>query len=185
MLPLLSALCLICCKRDKEAEFRQALNTAPVLYTAEAKAKVFVESTDEPSSLMRHFGQRTIIIPVSANVKAGIDISEIKAVRAEGNTVYITLPEPFIEIESTHIDYGGIASSVTGMRDNFTESEITALAAEGRDKIVEKLPELGLVEPAILQAEQSIRSIASSLGLEVVFDVKTDYTPKELKELLR
>jgi len=182
---ILCMLLLSSCHSNREMEVRQALDSTPMLYTAEATAKVFVESSDSPESLRRYFGERTIIIPVSANVKAGINLREIEDIRIKGKTLYVTLPDPVIEIESTKVDHAGIASSITGIRDSFSEAEIAELSKMGRDKIEDKLPELGLVEPAITQAEETIRGIASQLGLEVVFDVKTQYTPLELKNLVR
>lgn len=185
LLVLACTLVLSCGKGKDEQAVREAIDATPMLYTAEATAKVFVESSDSPESIRRYFGERVIIIPVEANVKAGINLHEIEDIKISGKTLYITLPEPIIEIESTRIDHSGITSSVTGIRDSFSEAEITSLSKAGREKIEEKLPELGLIEPAIIQAEQTIRGIASQLGLEVVFDVKTSYTPLELKNLVR
>ena len=88
-------------RQVSEEELLRSINTTPMLYTVQCVAQTAVIERSSPA--MSLLGQRTAIIPVEANIKAGIDLSQLKNIRISGKTVYITLPDPVIEIESTRI----------------------------------------------------------------------------------
>jgi len=163
---------------------KEAFNTTPMLYTVEAVAQVYVESEDSPQSFMKALGDRKIVVPVKANVKAGIDMSQVEVSYQDGK-YYITLPDPIIELESTEIQYDEMTSYVSGFRDEFSDAEITALASTGREKIIKKLPQMDLVEPAQLNAEQFIRGLATKLGIEVIFDVKHNNSSIDFESIVK
>jgi len=185
MLVMIFSLSSCSCKKEKEQELRESFNSIPMLYTVEAVTQVYVESMDSEESLMRYFGSRNIIVPVSANVKAGIDLSKMEDIKIEGNTVYVTLPDPEIEIESSRIVYSGIVSNVTGLRQGFSDEEITAISQAGREKIEKNLDNLGLIEPAQKQAEAAITAIVEKAGMNVVFKKRPVYREKELIQLVK
>ena len=84
-------------KQVSEEELLRSINTTPMLYTVQCVAQTTVIERSSPA--LDLFGQRTAIIPVEANIKAGVDLSQLKNLRISGKTVYITLPDPVIEIE--------------------------------------------------------------------------------------
>ena len=99
-----------------------ALNDIPKLYLVEAKVdKVLLMNDQEWYTI----GNRKCMIPVTAQVKAGIDLSKLKDIRIEGEDVYLTLPAPFIEIESSEIKHDEVQTSVGLLRSNFTQDEFS------------------------------------------------------------
>lgn len=178
LLPLLMA-----CgsKHASEEELLHSINTTPMLYTVQCVAQTTV--IERSSQVMDLFGQRTAIIPVEANIKAGIDLSQLKNIRISGNKVYITLPDPVIEIESTRILNDEIVTSVAPLRFEFTNDELTQIARQGTDAIRSDLSKYNLIVPAQEQAEVIIANIVSRMGYEAVFENRPKYENQELFNL--
>ncbi|MCR4808526.1 MAG: DUF4230 domain-containing protein [Prevotella sp.] len=176
---------LVACsgKHISEEELLRSINNTPMLYTVQCVAQTTVIERSSPA--MNLLGQRTAIIPVQANVKAGIDLSQLKNIRISDKTVYITLPDPVIEIESTRILSDEIVTSVAPLRTEFSNDELSQIARKGTDAIRNDLGKYNLVEPAQEQAELVIASIVNRLGLEVVFEKRQQYENRELFNLTR
>jgi len=181
---LLVSACSNGSKPDKE-QIRYAINQTPMIYTVEAVAQVYVESTDTKESLKSYFGDRTIVVPVKANVKAGIDLSKIQDINIQGDAVHLTLPDPIIEIESTEIVYEDMAVNVSGIRGGFKDEEITRIAALGKDKIAENLYNMDLVEPAQQQAEAILSGIGQKMGVRLVFEPRPVYDKLDFEKLVK
>lgn len=182
---LLCGVCLASCKAKQvdEMELLQAIRSTPMLYTVQCVAQTtVVERSSRMSDLL---GQRTAIIPVEANIKAGIDLSDLKKLRVDGDKVYITLPDPVIEIESTRILNEQVVTSVAPLRSNFTNDELVRIAQRGADAIRNDLGKYNLVIPAQEQAELIIAGIVSRLGLQVVFEKRSVYEGSELFDLIK
>jgi hypothetical protein len=161
-----------------EEDLLQSINSTPMVYTVECMAQTcVVERSDLFSSLL---GQRTAIIPVQANIKAGIDLSKVTNVKIAEGKAFITLPSPTIEIESTKVLNDQIVTSVGSFRSNFSAEELTEIASKGREAIEQKLYEYDLIEPAQDQAEVIIGSIVRKMGLEPVFERHPVYENQEL-----
>ncbi len=172
-----------CSRQISEEELLRSINTTPMLYTVQCVAQTTVIERSSPA--MDLFGQRTAIIPVEATIKAGIDLSQLKNIRISGKKVYITLPDPVIEIESTRILNDEIVTSVAPLRFDFTNDELAQIARKGTDAIRNDLGKYNLVEPAQQQAELIIANIVSRMGLEVVFENRQQYENRELFNLTR
>ena len=172
-----------CSRQISEEELLRSINTTPMLYTVQCVAQTTVIERSSPA--MDLFGQRTAIIPVEATIKAGIDLSQLKNIRISGKKVYITLPDPVIEIESTRILNDEIVTSVAPLRFDFTNDELAQIARKGTDAIRNDLGKYNLVEPAKQQAELIIANIVSRMGLEVVFENRQQYENRELFNLTR
>ena len=161
-----------------EEDLLQSINSTPMVYTVECMAQTcVVERSDLLSSLL---GQRTAIIPVQANIKAGVNLSKINNVRIAEGKAYITLPPPTIEIESTKVLNDQIVTSVGPLRADFSADELTEIANKGRNAIEEKLNDYGLIDPAQDQAEVIIANIVRKMGLEPVFERRSVYENQEL-----
>lgn len=189
------AICLLLvpsCRRGKDpeeikAEIVREVNLAPVLYTVKAKAQVIVTEQDEPGSIKRYFGDRVVLVPVSATLKAGVDLSRIETVIIDrsDNSIHITLPPPIVEIESTAIDNSRIVTEVAPFRYDFSEDEIARIALKGRDRIKEVLPQMDLVRPAQEEAARMLAGICEKLGYtNVVVDIP-DYTVAQYGTFLK
>lgn len=184
---LLAALMTVGCGKNRasENELRSEISRIPMIYTVEAVAQVNIEETDAETSLLSFFGNRNIIVPVKANLKAGIDLSKLDDISIEGDKVYITLPDPVIEIESTKILHDQIIADVTGFRDEFKSGEEAKLAKIGREKIEANLSKYGLIEPAQEQAEQILTGIVGKLGYTACFKARPTYSEKDLVTFIK
>ncbi len=105
------------CSRGKvsEEELKSKITTIPMLYTVQAQVEVIVEGhgNDGTADWKAMFGQRDIILPVKANVKVGIDLSQLKDIEISGSKVFITLPDPVIQLESTQIAWEEFVDNVS------------------------------------------------------------------------
>ena len=75
--------------RASEEQLRSEISRIPMLYTVEAEVEVLVEGHGENGTAewKAMFGTRDIILPVRANVKAGIDLSKITQLEIDGDRV--------------------------------------------------------------------------------------------------
>lgn len=157
-----------------------ALNDIPKLYLVEAKVdKVLLMNDQEWYTI----GNRKCMIPVTAQVKAGIDLSNLKNVRMEGEDIYLTLPAPFIEIESSEIRHDEVQTSVGLLRSNFTQDEFSQFANRGRRSIEQALPGMGLVEQCQEQARTMLSLMIRKLGKNPVIEVPK-YNTEEVEKMI-
>ncbi|MCD7815432.1 MAG: DUF4230 domain-containing protein [Bacteroides sp.] len=157
-----------------------ALNDIPKLYLVEAKVdKVLLMNDQEWYTI----GNRKCMIPVTAQVKAGIDLSNLKDVRMEGEDIYLTLPAPFIEIESSEIRHDEVQTSVGLLRSNFTQDEFSQFANRGRRSIEQALPGMGLVERCQEQARTMLSLMIRKLGKNPVIEVPK-YNTEEVEKMI-
>lgn len=157
-----------------------ALNDIPKLYLVEAKVdKVLLMNDQEWYTI----GNRKCMIPVTAQVKAGIDLSNLKDVRMEGKDIYLTLPAPFIEIESSEIRHDEVQTSVGLLRSNFTQDEFSQFANRGRRSIEQALPGMGLVEQCQEQARTMLSLMIRKLGKNPVIEVPK-YNTEEVEKMI-
>lgn len=157
-----------------------ALNDIPKLYLVEAKVdKVLLMNDQEWYTI----GNRKCMIPVTAQVKAGIDLSKLKDIRIEGEDVYLTLPAPFIEIESSEIKHDEVQTSVGLLRSNFTQDEFSQFANRGRRSIEQALPGMGLVEQCQEQARTMLSLMIRKLGKNPVIEVPK-YNTEEVEKMI-
>ena len=166
----------------EEEELLSEISRLPMLYTVEAEVEVLVEGhgkngTAEWKSV---FGSRDIIVPVKANLKAGIDLSKMEDVEVRGDKVYVSLPDPVIEIESTEIPWEKVVTSVSGLRDKFSNREKEFLTRKGRVKILEDMGNLDLIQPAQEHAEQIVSNLIRGMGYTPVFRARPIYDEREI-----
>ena len=182
---VLVAVLLVGCMRKtvSKDELLQSINRTPMLYSIESVAQVSV--VERSSRLKEFFGQRTAIIPVEAKLKAGIELSKLTDIKVEGNKVFITLPDPVIEIESTKVLHDRIVTDVAPLRSSFSSDELTQIANKGRMEIEKNLYQYDLVEPAQEQAELIIAGIVREMGLIPVFEKRKVYENEHLLNLVK
>lgn len=185
LLTIIVAFLFTACEDRKvsENDLLQAIRTTPMLYTVQCVAQTTV--VERSSKIKDLFGQRTVVVPVEANIKAGIDLSALSAVKIEDKTVYITLPDPVIEIESTHILRDKIVTSVAPLRSAFKDDELSAIAGKGVENIKENLDRYDIVVPAQEQAEMVLAAIANKFGLTAVFRERPVYEKHDLVDFVK
>ena len=166
----------------EEEKLLSEISRLPMLYTVEAEVEVLVEGhgkngTAEWKSV---FGSRDIIVPVRAYLKAGIDLSKMTDVEVKGDKVYVSLPDPVIEIESTEIPWEKVVTSVSGLRDKFSNREKEFLTRKGRIKILEDMGNLDLIQPAQEHAEQIVSNLIRGMGYKPVLRARPIYDEREI-----
>ena len=158
-----------------------------MLYTVEAEVEVLVEGHGKNGAAewKSVFGSRDIIVPVRAFLKAGIDLSKVTDVEVKGDKVFVTLPDPVIEIESTEIPWNEVVTSVSGLRHQFSNKEKEFLTRQGRVKILEDMGNLDLIVPAQEHAEQIVANLILSAGYTPVFRARPVYSENEIIRLIK
>lgn len=113
-------------------------------------------------------GRRKVAIPMTASVKAYIDLSKFseKNVRREGNRLEIILPNPEVVMTSTQIDHEAVKQKISIFRSNFSDEEMTRIQRQGREDMLKTLPRLGIVENARQSAARQIIPIIEQMGYE-------------------
>lgn len=173
--------------RVSEDQLRNEISTVPMLYTVEATVDVLVEGhgRDGTGEWKAVFGKRDIILPVKANVKVGIDLSQITDIEIKGDKVYLQLPDPVVQIESTEIPWTEVVANVTGMRQEFTAREKEFLTRKGKEKIMEQIPDMDLIAPAQQHAELVLSNLISSMGYTPVFKARPVYREFDFVRLIQ
>lgn len=131
------------------------------------------------------FGDRKIIIPIDATLKGYIDMSQLRThhITREGDRITVTLPDPEIMMTSTRIDHENIKEFVTGFRDNFTDSEMSAFEKQGRQAIIAEIPELGIEHTARENAVRILVPMIAQMGFSeqnIIINFRRDYNAHDL-----
>lgn len=200
----LAALCG-CHGTTAEAPEAQPVDTVPMmvmqiqqcsrLYTAEYKVRKIVMHNDERAlrgrlmgrdfSLSLPGGSRAVAIPIDATVKAYIDFSQFSAanVSRHGRRVEITLLDPEVVLTSTRIDHDAVRQHVALLRSRFTDAELTALERQGRQAIVNGIPDLGIVATARDNAAALLIPIIEQMGFsraDITITFRKDFGPSAI-----
>lgn len=130
-------------------------------------------------------GDRKIIIPMEARIKAYIDFSTFGPDNVEilpDSTIRIKLPDPQIVITSTKIDHGGIKSFVDFGRSRFTQAEMAEYEKQGRAAIIHSIPKMGVIETARSHAYRFMLPIVEAMGYpteKIIVDFGKHYTESD------
>ena len=192
---LLTLLTTSCGRSDAtEAEEVSAIDSIPLLvtqiqrcsrlYTTEYRIHKLVtcESNRQISGFGISFG---LNVPIDATLKGYIDMSQIRAqhINRQGDRISITLPDPEVMMTSTRIDHENIKEFVTGFRDDFTDSEMSAFEKQGRKAIIAEIPELGVERTARENAVRILVPMIAQMGFSeqnITINFRRDYTPHDL-----
>lgn len=134
-------------------------------------------------------GKRKIAIPIEATVKAYIDFSDFseKNVKRNGDNIEIILPDPKVVITSTRINHDEVKQYVAFLRRNFSDEELTAYEHEGRQAIVQELPQLGIIEMARQSAASTLIPMIEQMGYgeeNVKITFRKNFSVSDFKTLL-
>ncbi len=175
-----------------EQRLIREVSAADRLYTTEYVVKKMVTYDDiikvKGSAFSRKFsfaipqGDRKIIIPMEARIKAYIDFSTFGPGNVEvlpDSTIRIRLPDPQIVLTSTKIDHGGIKSFVDFGRSRFTQAEMAEYEKQGRAAIIHSIPQMGITENARAHAYRFFLPIVEAMGYpadKIIVDFGQPYT---------
>ena len=191
------------CKRGGSDGGGASIDTIPMmvqqikecsrLYTAEYKVHKIITHSDtskisatvlgQKLNLNLPGGRRKVAIPIDAVLKAYIDFSNFSEdnVRSEGGKIYIDLPNPHVVITSSKIDHEGIKKYVSIIRSDFSDEELARYEKQGRQDIINDIPNLGILNTARRSAASQLLPLISMLGIPQENIVITFVEPSEEK----
>lgn len=200
---LLAILLSASCKRGGTDGGGASIDTIPMmvqqikecsrLYTAEYKVHKIITHSDtskisatvlgQKLNLNLPGGRRKVAIPIDAVLKAYIDFSNFSEdnVRSEGGKIYIDLPNPHVVITSSKIDHEGIKKYVSIIRSDFSDEELALYEKQGRQDIINDIPNLGILNTARRSAASQLLPLISMLGIPQENIVITFVEPSEEK----
>ena len=173
---------------DKEEVKVETPDTIPVLvqqmqqcsrlYTAECRVRKIVTHDDEVQlrgkALGKDFsidlpvGKRKVAIPVTATLKAYVDMSAIKPedIRRDGDRIEVMMPKPHVMLTSTKIDHKEVKQYVALLRSDFTDEELTSYQSQGRKAIINDVPTSGLLDMARQSAARQLIPLIAQMGFK-------------------
>lgn len=169
------------------------------LYTAEYKMHKIITHDDEirmkgkflnqDYDVALPMGSRKIAIPIDATVKAYIDLSSFseKNVRRFGNKIDVTLPDPRIEMTSSRINHGEIRKYVALTRQNFSDKEMAGYEQQGRQAIINDIPQTGIMEMAKESAARVMVPFFVGMGFnekDITISFRKDFSDNEIKKMI-
>lgn len=169
------------------------------LYTAEYKMNKIITHDDEirmkgkflnqDYDVALPMGSRKIAIPIDATVKAYIDLSSFseKNVRRVGDKIDVTLPDPRIEMTSSRINHGEIRKYVALTRQNFSDKEMAGYEQQGRQAIINDIPQTGIMEMAKESAARVMVPFFVGMGFnekDITISFRKDFSDNEIKKMI-
>ena len=169
------------------------------LYTAEYKMHKIITHDDEirmkgkflnqDYNVALPMGSRKIAIPIDATVKAYIDLSSFseKNVRRFGDKIDVTLHDPRIEMTSSRINHGEIRKYVALTRQNFTDKEMAGYEQQGRQAIINDIPQTGIMEMAKESAARVMVPFFVGMGFnerDITISFRKDFSDNEIKKMI-
>lgn len=169
------------------------------LYTAEYKMHKIITHDDEirmkgkflnqDYDVALPMGSRKIAIPIDATVKAYIDLSSFseKNVRRVGDKIDVTLPDPRIEMTSSRINHGEIRKYVALTRQNFSDKEMAGYEQQGRQAIINDIPQMGIMEMAKESAARVMVPFFVGMGFnekDITISFRKDFSDNEIKKMI-
>lgn len=169
------------------------------LYTAEYKMHKIITHDDEirmkgkflnqDYDVALPMGSRKIAIPIDATVKAYIDLSSFseKNVRRIGDKIDVTLPDPRIEMTSSRINHGEIRKYVALTRQNFSDKEMAGYEQQGRQAIINDIPQTGIMEMAKESAAKVMVPFFVGMGFnekDITISFRKDFSDNEIKKMI-
>jgi len=109
---------------------------------------------------------RKIAIPMDAKIKAYIDFSEFseKNVERRGNKITIVLPDPQVVMTSSKINQQHVKQYVGLTRAHFSDEELANYQQQGREAILQSIPDMGIEETARANAAKVLVPMLTQLG---------------------
>lgn len=198
-----------CSRKQTPRQQPKSVDTIPMLvmqvqkcsrlYTAEYKMHKIITHDDEirmkgkflnqDYDVALPMGSRKIAIPIDATVKAYIDLSSFseKNVRRVGDKIDVTLPDPRIEMTSSRINHGEIRKYVALTRQNFSDKEMAGYEQQGRQAIINDIPQTGIMEMAKESAARVMVPFFVGMGFnerDITISFRKDFSDNEIKKMI-
>ena len=194
---------------DEKSYSYQSIDTVPMLimqiqkcsrlYTTEYKVHKIVTHDDVvrlQGSLLKQsinirlpLGDRKVAIPIDATLKAYIDFSDFSEANIErqGENITILLPDPKVELTSSKVNQKEIRSYVGLMRAGFSDEEMSNYEQQGREAIIQSIPQLGIVEMAKENAARALVPLLQQMGYReenITIAFRKEFKPYDIRRFL-
>lgn len=195
-----------CSQKQPTEEKTNVIDTIPVmvmqiqkcsrLYTAEAHVHKIITHDDQlnlkGSFMKKDFNihipgsNRKVAIPMDATIKAYVDFEGFsqKNVSRKGDKIEIILPDPKLVLTSSKIDHKAVKQYVSLTRSNFTDAELTKLEQQGRQSIINDIPNIDLMEQAQFSAANTLIPMLIDMGFKeenIKISFRKKFTLQDLK----
>lgn len=169
------------------------------LYAAECRMRKIVTHDDRAQvqgQFMKHdynidlpLGQRKVAIPIEATVKAYIDFSAFSAanVRRTGQKIEVILPDPSIVLTATRIDHKAVKQHVPLTRRNFSDEELASYERQGRQAIIDAIPQTDIVAMARESAARTLIPMLMRAGFaeqDITVSFRKDITKRDIRGMI-
>ena len=169
------------------------------LYAAECRMRKIVTHDDRAQvqgQFMKHdynidlpLGQRKVAIPIEATVKAYVDFSAFSAanVRRTDNKIEVTLPDPTIVLTATRIDHKAVKQHVPLTRRNFSDEELASYERQGRQAIIDAIPQTDIVAMARESAARTLIPMLMRAGFaeqDITVSFRKDLTKRDIRGMI-
>ena len=120
-------------------------------------------------------------IPIEATVKAYIDFSAFSDanVRRTGQKIEVTLPDPSIVLTATRIDHKAVKQHVPLTRRNFSDEELASYERQGRQAIIDAIPQTDIVAMARESAARTLIPMLMRAGF-----AEQDITKRDIRGMI-
>lgn len=205
---LTSAFCSSC-RKERTTDPTETIDTIPMLimqikkcsrlYTTEYHIHKIITHDDKISVKGKFFkkeydidlplGNRKIAIPIDATIKAYIDFGNFSKENVEkiNGKINIILPDPKIAITSTTINHKDIKEYVALTRRDFSDEELSNYERQGRQAIVDDIPNMGLIDMARESAARTLIPIFKQMGYkesDITITFRKDFTRKDFNSII-
>ena len=205
----MTAVLFSCKGKQSPTEKTKAIDTIPEiitqvrkcskLYTAEFKVHKIITHDDEvraKGKLLNHeydialpVGTRKIAIPVDATIKAYIDFSDFsgKNIRRNGKHIEVILPDPQVQLTASRINHGEIRKYVALLRQNFSDAEMASYEQQGRQAIINSIPQMGITDMAKESAAKIIVPFFVGMGFDennITVTFRKDFTANDILRMV-
>ena len=195
-----------CSQKQPTEEKANVIDTIPVmvmqiqkcsrLYTAEAHVHKIITHDDQlnlkGSFMKKDFNihlpgsNRKVAIPMDATIKAFVDFEGFsqKNVSRKGDKIEIILPDPKLVLTNSKIDHKAVKQYVSLTRSNFTDAELTKLEQQGRQSIINDIPNIDLMEQAQFSAANTLIPMLIDMGFKeenIKISFRKKFTLQDLK----
>lgn len=169
------------------------------LYAAECRMRKIVTHDDRAQvqgQFMKHdynidlpLGQRKVAIPIEATVKAYIDFSAFSDanVRRTGQKIEVILPDPSIVLTATRIDHKAVKQHVPLTRRNFSDEELASYERQGRQAIIDAIPQTDIVAMARESAARTLIPMLMRAGFaeqDITVSFRKDITKRDIRGMI-
>mgnify|MGYP000534267088 CR=1 FL=1 len=104
-----------------------------------------------------------------------------------GDKIDVTLPDPRIEMTSSRINHGEIRKYVALTRQNFSDKEMAGYEQQGRQAIINDIPQTGIMEMAKESAARVMVPFFVGMGVnekDITISFRKDFSDNEIKKMI-